>query len=149
MASFNSIVQDIQGIRIQGASNVAKAAVRALEIVSYGHRNTNKAELVSLLNKAKTTLFKTRPTEPCMRNALNYVLEGLGEEDNLLREIRTRAEEVKKHFEAADTKITEFASRKISNNMIVFTHCHSSSVTRTLIKAKQDHYIKADSQQRN
>ena len=42
------------------------------------------------------------------------------------------------HFEEVDKKISEFASRKISNSTIIFTHCHSSSVMKALINAKQD-----------
>ena len=135
MTSFNLLVQDIKDIRIQGASNIAKAAVKALEIVSHEHQGDSRTELLSLLNKAKTILFNTRPTEPCMRNTLNYVLTNI--EGDVVREIRKRAEYVKNHFEEVDKKISEFASRKISNSTIIFTHCHSSSVMKALINAKQ------------
>ena len=137
MASFNSIVKDIKEIKIQGASNIAKAAVNALETVSHEYKNTDEQELINVLNKAKIILFKIRPTEPCMRNALNYVLENIEEEKDIVRSVRKRAEYVMGHFEKVDNKVSEFAARKISNNMVVFTHCHSSSVIRSLIKAKK------------
>ena len=74
MASFQTIVNDIKLLEIQGASNVAKAAVRALEIVASDYKDKNKANLIHVLNTAKQILTKTRPTEPAMRNVLNYIL---------------------------------------------------------------------------
>jgi len=67
MTSFQTIIKDIEQIRIQGARNIAKAAAKALDIVFEEHRD-NEKELLHHLNQAKQILLKTRPTEPAKRN---------------------------------------------------------------------------------
>jgi ribose 1,5-bisphosphate isomerase len=44
---------------------------------------------------------------------------------------------VLEHFEKAPDMIEEIAAHKIKNKMIVFTHCHSSTVRDALIRAKK------------
>jgi len=109
---FEKICNDIKSLKIQGAENVAIAAVKAYYL------NPTK--------QAVKKLISLRPTEPCLRNALKFVEL---DQRNISHAL--------KHFEEAKEKISEFASRKIENNMVVFTHCHSSTVTKALIEAKK------------
>ena len=41
------------------------------------------------------------------------------------------------HFKESKKKIAEFGAKKIHDGMIVFTHCHSSTVEKILIEAKK------------
>ena len=59
MDSFSKICKDIKSIKIQGATNVAKAAVRA-----YCLKPTKKS---------KDILIKLRPTEPMLHNSLEVL----------------------------------------------------------------------------
>ncbi len=105
---FNKICKDIKEVKIQGAENVAIAAVKA-----YYLNQTKEA-----VNK----LISLRPTEPCLRNALKFVQL---DTKNITYAL--------KHFEEAKEKIAKIIFNKIENNTIIFTHCHSSTVSNALI----------------
>jgi len=113
MDRFGEICAKIEGVEIQGAENVAKAAVRAL-MAKPGDRQARK-------------LASLRPTEPCLRTCINFVCgdpAGLGPI-------------ALQHFEASAKKIAEYGSEKIEDGMTVFTHCHSSSVMAILAEARR------------
>ena len=97
-------------MKIQGAENIARAA-----IIAWSKAKDKK--------KASEKLAKARPTEPMLRNVLKY-LEKFGDADGLLKKL----DEDRK-------KIEEIGSKKIQNGFIVYTHCHSSTVTSILKKA--------------
>jgi len=128
MGEFQTIVDNIKTVKIQGAENIAKAGAKALFIISQ-----KKSAL--LLEKARKILLKTRPTEPCLRNVLNYIMFGLDEGD--FTSIQRRVNEVMEHFEKSDEKIAEIGAKKINNGGVIFTHCHSSAVIEILKKAKK------------
>lgn len=108
-AKFNRIVKNIKSIKIQGARNVAKAAVKAYFILP------NK--------KSKRILLKSRSTEPMMENVLDMAEKGIPES------------EILKHFTEAQEKINKNVFKLIKNNSVIFTHCHSTNVTNALIYA--------------
>ena len=110
MEKLQRIYSDIKSVRIQGATNIAKAAVKA-----YMLKPTidNKRKLLSL-----------RPTEPTLSNALNFI-ERLGEK------------KVVSHFSESQERINSFVFKLIKNGMIVYTHCHSTNVGKALINAKK------------
>jgi len=134
---LQTIVEDIKNLRIQGAANIAKASIKALQIVAHDMRDKKKVDLVHNLNRVKKILFKTRPTEPGMRNSINYVLNNIEDADNIYQEILKRIKEVNDHFDFVKNKIIKIAVKKIKNGMVVFTHCHSSTVTEILKQAKR------------
>ncbi|MBW2966435.1 translation initiation factor eIF-2B [Candidatus Woesearchaeota archaeon] len=134
--NFKTIVEDIRNLKIQGAQNIAKASIKALQIVAYNIRNEKKLYQIHNLNKAKQILFKTRPTEPAMRNTLNYVLSNIELTDYIYAEIIKRIKEVNQHFDIIKKKIAQIGNKKIKNKMVVFTHCHSSTVIEILKQAK-------------
>lgn len=133
-------VMDIKNLKIQGAENIALSAVKTInEIVNA----SDKKDLAKELLKARNLLFGTRPTEPFMRNSLSYIFYNLNLENKnldrlwLKREINQRIFYVLKHFEESKAKITEIGVRKIKQNMVIFTHCHSSTVMAILKEAKK------------
>lgn len=135
--NFQTIVEDIRNLKIQGAQAVAKASIQALQIVAKEIRHERKFEQIHNLNRAKKILFKTRPTEPAMRNALNYVMNNIEEAEDTHQEITKRVKEVNKHFDFVKNKIAQIGTKKIRNGMIIFTHCHSSTVIEVLKQAKK------------
>jgi ribose 1,5-bisphosphate isomerase len=122
--TYNEIVKKIKNLEIQGAEKIAVKAVEAFALKLKETKDPKK-----LLKYAKE-LTLTRPTEPALRNSINFCLKNFIQKPNV-------AEEVTKHFENGKKTIAELGSKKISNGMIVFTHCHSSTVTQILIKAKK------------
>jgi len=63
-----------------------------------------------------------RPTEPCLRNSVKFVLKDF--EKNYKIAI--------KHLKTVRRKIAEIGSRLIRDGIVVFTHCHSSTVIEIL-----------------
>jgi ribose 1,5-bisphosphate isomerase len=133
---FQQIVEDIKNLKIQGAQNIAKASVQALQLAARDIRHERKVDQIHTLNRTKKILFKTRPTEPAMRNTLNYILNNIEEADHIYHEITKRIKEVNQHFKFVRNKIAQIGTKKIREGMIVFTHCHSSSVIEILKQAK-------------
>jgi ribose 1,5-bisphosphate isomerase len=128
--SFESIVRDIKNMRIQGAQNVAKESINA---ISEKYRILQQRNETASLKKYMSILEKTRSTEPCMRNALHCFYDNIKNKDpaKVVRDIH-------QHFIISEVCIAEFASKKIKNNSIIFTHCHSGTVIKALLKAKKE-----------
>ena len=107
---FNKIAADIKSIKIQGATNIAKAALKAYSLVP---TKTSKKKLLSL-----------RPTEPMMENVLD--MAGKKSEKEIL-----------KHFNDAQDKINKKVLKLIKKSDVIFTHCHSTNVIKALIYSKK------------
>lgn len=103
---FNKIANAIKKVKIQGARNIAIAALRAYFLFPS--------------KKTKQKLLSLRPTEPMMENVLN------------LAKIHSK-EEILKHFDLAQEKINKSVYKLIKSNDVVFTHCHSTNVINSLI----------------
>lgn len=107
---FEKILDDIKKIKIQGARNIAKAALYAYSIYSE--------------DDAKQKLISARPTEPMLFNVME----------------KTEYQSYKKilwHFDEAQEKINQRVFELIKNNDVIFTHCHSTNVINALIYAKK------------
>lgn len=109
-AKFNRIVKNIKTIKIQGARNVAKAALKAYELLP--------------TERSKKILLSSRPTEPMMQNVLELASSG-----------GKKYTEIIKHFDYAQKKINFAVFKIIKKNSVIFTHCHSTNVTSALIFA--------------
>jgi len=105
---FDKIVKEIKEVKIQGASNVAKAAL--------------KAYLISPNKTSKKILLRSRPTEPMMKKILQMAE-------------KSSPKEILKHFNYAQEKINKSVSNIIKNKDRIFTHCHSTNVVKALIYA--------------
>lgn len=107
---FEKISKDIKSIKIQGARNIAKAALEAYYLIP---TKTSKKKLLSL-----------RPTEPMMENVL----------EKAEKEPHAR---ILMHFDDAQEKINKNVLSLIKNNDLIFTHCHSTNVINSLIYSKK------------
>ena len=137
--SFKKTVERIKSLKVQGAENVAIEAVKALKKVVKESKSKNIAGILAEIHHAKNLLFLTRPTEPCMRNALNYVMHDLDYDNpiELTKAICLKVDEVIERFDKNQRIIAQIGSRKIGNGTVVFTHCHSSTILEILKQAKK------------
>ena len=131
----------IKQLEVQGARNVAVAAIKAIETLAKETKAKNKKEFLKELSEAKEILFSSRETEPLMRNAVRLIISqverNIHEKVEELTEIITSAsEQFLKNLENSKRKIAEIGARRIRNNSVVLTHCHSSTVTYLLRRAK-------------
>lgn len=108
---FNKIVKNIKQIKIQGARNIAKAALHAYSLIP---TKNSKKKLLSL-----------RPTEPMMENVLNMAEKGISKNKILA------------HFKEAQDKINKHVFKLVKKGDIIFTHCHSTNVVNALIYSKK------------
>ncbi|TAL48152.1 hypothetical protein EPN87_01235 [archaeon] len=109
---LDKVVADIKSLKIQGSQSVAEAAMRAWV------KARNKKE-------AYRKLYAARPTEPFLRNVLDYLMK------------HDDADALWEKFAVDKQEIIKLGAGKIRNDMIVYTHCHSSSVNRILVEAKK------------
>jgi len=105
---FSQIVKDIEEIKIQGARNIAKSALKAYFLIP--------------TKSSKNKLLKSRPTEPMMQNVLDMA-------EN--KKISKR--EILGHFDYAQKEINKNILKLICKGDIIFTHCHSTNVVSALI----------------
>jgi translation initiation factor 2B subunit (eIF-2B alpha/beta/delta family) len=104
--SFNQIARDIKSVKIQGARNIAKVALKAYSLIP---TKTSKKKLLSL-----------RPTEPMMEKVLDLAEKG-------------KHHEAVEHFNKAQDLINKSVFKLIKNSDVIFTHCHSTNVVNALI----------------
>ncbi|NPA77211.1 MAG: S-methyl-5-thioribose-1-phosphate isomerase [Candidatus Diapherotrites archaeon] len=130
MDEVDKIIDDIRALRVQGARNVALAALRAVRIVA---DRSNDDLLRDNVKSVVIRLAKTRPTEPAMRDALTYVLRHLSSKEELLRAIDRYEDELRE----SETKIAEYGAHRIPDGGTIITHCHSTTAINVLRRAKE------------
>jgi len=115
ISRFDQILEDIEDVKIQGATNIAKAGI--------------KAYLIKPDKKRAKRILKTRPTEPLMQNAIRFLSKS--------KNPKSASKKYLAYIKAAQNKITKKGASLIRNNMNIFTHCHSSTVISILKQAKK------------
>ncbi|MGA3289105.1 MAG: S-methyl-5-thioribose-1-phosphate isomerase [Candidatus Bathyarchaeia archaeon] len=133
----------IRRLEVQGARNVAIAGIKVLQTLAEQTKAKNKTAFLNELKEAQAVLFASRETEPLMRNAIRWIItqtEGSSIEkvDVLSQIVISNASEFLKNLEASRKRIAEIGAKRISNGAVIFTHCHSSTVTRLLAEAKKE-----------
>jgi len=143
---MSEIVKDtaerIRILQVQGARNVAIAAVKAIQTLAEKTRAKNKAAFLSELKEAQTIFVASRETEPLMRNAIRFIntkVQSAGTEKvaELSRLVFSAAEQFLTDLDTSREYISEIGAKRIHEGMVIFTHCHSSTVTRMIAKAKK------------
>ena len=107
---LSKVIADLKSVKIQGATNIAKAALKAYK--KYPSQKTKKK------------LLDARPTEPMLENILD------------LAEKRSE-KEILDSFRETQERINKIVLKLIKNEDVIFTHCHSTSVVKALIYAKK------------
>jgi ribose 1,5-bisphosphate isomerase len=137
---LNTTVKKIRSLEIQGATNISKAAIKSLSHYAKNSNNKSRTAFLRDIDKARKKLSSSRPTEPEMRNLLDYIYK------NLVLTKSANVSELKKQTiylcnkalelrEKSLKKLISYGSKLITKGSIVYTHCHSSSVTRILKQA--------------
>lgn len=112
---LEKILRDIKLIKIQGATNVARAGIKAFLIEP---TKANAKRILSL-----------RLTEPLLQNAIRILLR--------CEEKKRVADDFLSEIDKAHEVMAKKGSDLIKGDMNVFSHCHSSSVIDILRLAKK------------
>ncbi|MEM2954277.1 MAG: S-methyl-5-thioribose-1-phosphate isomerase [Candidatus Bathyarchaeia archaeon] len=142
MESVHATSEKVRKLEIRGARNIAIAAINAIKTLASQTKAKNKKEFLNELLEAKRILFASRETEPLMRNAIRLITHRVEEsEKEKIRDLTKLTSSVAKQFladlESSKEKIAETGAKRITNNSVILTHCHSSTVTYLLKKAKE------------
>jgi len=137
-------IRDIKSLKIQGARNIARSAIEAMMKEAKCSKAAKPGILYSELKTTRLALSGSRPTEPMMRNSIDEMarfLEKRMKEGAGAKELRTELMEfgsvqLKRMKEDAE-KLAQYGAELIPNNALVLTHCHSSTATAILKKAKE------------
>ncbi len=135
--------EKIRKLQVQGARNVAIAAVKAIQTQAQQTKAKNKTAFITELKETQTIFTASRETEPLMRNALRYLIAqaqnaNTEKVDSLSQMVVSSASQFLADLEASRERTAEIGAKRILDGSVVFTHCHSSTVTRLLAKAKLD-----------
>jgi len=135
--------EKIRKLQVQGARNVAIAAVKAIQTLAQQTEAKNKTAFLSELKEAQKIFFASRETEPLMRNAIRCLITQAQEADTekvaeLSKVVFSAADQFLKDLEESREKTAEVGAKRIRDGSVVFTHCRSSTVTRLLAKAKEE-----------
>jgi ribose 1,5-bisphosphate isomerase len=141
--SVQSTAKRIKRLEVQGARNVAIAAIKAIETLANQTEAPSKKDFLRELVKAKETLFASRATEPLMRNALRLIINRVEKtEERNVKKLADIVSQASQQFlvdlEDSTKKIAEIGARRIRNDHVILTHCHSSTVTNLLKRAKHE-----------
>lgn len=134
-------VGDIKSIKTQGATNVFIATVETLARYAAKERFKNRKDFIFKISKAGRALSYARPTEPLAQNALRFFLHHLEKSKSQdiadLRGImERRSQEILRLIADNKEKIVEHGAKLIRKGEDVFTHCHSSTVKKIIVRAK-------------
>ncbi len=138
---IRSTAEKIRKLQVQGARNVAIAAVKAIQTQAEQTKAKNKNQFLAELKHAQTIFFESRETEPLMRNAIRWIITQVQDANTeKVAEVRKFTVSAGSQFlndlETSRERTAEIGAKRIRDGMVVFTHCHSSTVTRLLAKAK-------------
>jgi len=132
MNIIKKTVKDIKDLKIQGATAIALASLKALK----KDWQKEKYQQLGVLEKEIKQLKTSRPTEPLLFNCLDYVywqskcLNDLNHLNKIIEQLTERLKEIQE-------EIVKNGAKLIKSGMKIFTHCHSSSVAEIFKEAKK------------
>ncbi len=133
--------EKIKRLQVQGARNVAIAAVKAIQAQAEQTKAKTKTQFIGELKEAQSIFVASRETEPLMRNAIRWLITQAQctkteKVNELSKTVSATATQFLKDLEDSKEHIAEIGAKRIHDESVIFTHCHSSTVTRLLAKAK-------------
>jgi len=143
--SLNKTVRDIKKLKIQGATAVAREAIKALADYGQTIRKSGHGFIIEA-EKAAATLAITRPTEPLMHNGLAFLISSLRQSQRqqpaeLQAILNKTAADYLSLIDQAEQVIITRGEKLIKKGFKVFTHCHSSLAEKVLLAAWQERYF--------
>jgi ribose 1,5-bisphosphate isomerase len=134
------IADDIRYMRIRGAGKIARAAAQALKIAAEKYEGENDPSVFrTYMKRVADILISTRPTAVSLPNAVLYVMYSLEKTQGGVRElveaVRETADRFIEESLKALEKISEYGARRIKDDAVVLTHCHSTASVSVITRA--------------
>ncbi len=123
---IEEVAEKIRRVEIQGATNVAVAALRAVKSFAEKHGPEE-------VHRGIDTLLETRPTEPLMRNTL-LPLKSVEDPAAIVE----RVDKLLHLIDESASRLVEIGARLVEDGSVVQTICHSSTVVKILLRARDE-----------
>lgn len=142
LKKITKIAKDIEAIKIQWATNIAREWMRNLWEEISSQKFKDLSEFGLFLNEAINLLKSARATEPMLFNGLNLCLKNykeLSKEKETLVGMQKKLSKVCLWYVAEIEKEERIRpliwAKLIKSGYNIFTHCHSGSVVKLLTTA--------------
>jgi ribose 1,5-bisphosphate isomerase len=137
--NFLKIVEDIQTLRIQGATNIAVEGVKAFASLAERLDTTSLEPFFDELKKARYALATARATEPALRNGLRYIIYNLHENASTVKNAKEIVSSISNEYiqllKDSKKKVISYGAHRIKDGSTIMTHCHSSLSTGIILEA--------------
>ena len=135
--NIEKVIKDIKSLKVQGNTNIAKVAVRAiLDYITYG-KFDSFSEFTNKVKYYCNELANARPNEPLTYNAMAFIISDV-ESSETPQQARVKViDRIQSFFSYVDESfeiIKENAFQLLKGYRVFMTHCHSSLVTDVLIR---------------
>lgn len=136
-----TILSDIASLRIQGATKVQKAGVKAVENWVVTTKAVTEQALEAEFWQLAKRLVHARTTEPGLRSAVRIVWKNAVATQGTVAEkkelVLLECKQFEKNRVNALLQISKIGAKLIPNNAVILTHCHSHSVEAILVLARK------------
>jgi ribose 1,5-bisphosphate isomerase len=136
------IANDIKEMRIRGAGEIARAAVKTLRITVQNSKAKTVEELLEELRTTAEIVINTRPTAVSLPNGIRFVSKKVKKElerKPSLEELKDTVDKAVKEFivnsQRAVQRIGEIGSKRIRNGDVLLTHCNSAAALSVILNA--------------
>ncbi|MCF7795758.1 hypothetical protein K9M42_01580 [Patescibacteria group bacterium] len=140
LKKVKKVAKEIKEIKIQGATNIARASFSVLKKEFSTQNFTKISEVRKHFKKASTLLKNARPTEPLLFNGIRYVESKINifdkkNTDELVSEILKSLDYYLDLLDRSLENLKSYGQAFIKNGDNIIVHCHSSSVIGVLKNA--------------
>jgi len=142
LTPIKTVAEDIKSIKIQWATNIAKAGIDILAKEIQRQKFVSTKEFDTFLKQAIVLLKTARATEPMLFNGLKKCLamyKTLVTKKADLKTMQTTLFKTGKSYvqdiETEEALRPLIGAKLIKKNMNIMTHCHSGSVVKILVEA--------------
>ena len=140
LKKVKKIASQIKEIKIQGATNIARASFVVLKEDLYSLKFSKISEVKNYFKKASYLLKNARPTEPLLFNGIRYVeskINSLDKKDvgDFISEIIKSLDYYLDLLDRSLENLNFYVKAFIKNGINIIVHCHSSSVIGVLKNA--------------
>jgi len=140
LKKVKKVAKDIKDIKIQGATNIARASFLILKQEISSLKFSKISEVKKHFQKASILLKNARPTEPLLFNGIRYVESKIRDfnkknVDDLISEILKALDYYLDLLDRSLENLKSYGQAVIKNKDNIIVHCHSSSVIGVLKNA--------------
>ena len=128
---YNDVANAIKTLVVRGAPAIGVSGAFGLALAALQNKTNDKNELITFLEKAKKTLFETRPTAVNLAWGLKKIMEIANQSTNV-DELRNNVIEAAKKMADDDIQINMSMGKNgsvlFNDNDTIMTHCNAGAL---------------------